>query len=88
MVVLGDVNPGAEVVAGGSILVIGALRGMAHAGRFGDEGRVVAALRMQPIQLRIAEHITRPPDQDREHGLWPEIARIRRDRVVIETMNF
>jgi len=40
-VVLGDVNPGAEVVAGGDIIVLGALRGVAHAGAMGDEDTVV-----------------------------------------------
>ncbi len=87
VVILGDVNPGAEVVAGGSILVVGALRGMAHAGRFGDEQKIVAALKMQPIQIRIAEHITRPPDGEREERLSPEIAKIKNNRVIIETMH-
>ena len=86
VVILGDVNPGAEIVAGGSILVVGTLRGMAHAGRFGNEKKVVAALKMQPIQIRIAEHITRPPDGEREEGMFPEVARIRDGRVIIETM--
>lgn len=85
-VILGDVNPGAEVVAGGSILIIGVLRGIAHAGRFGDEEKIIAALKMQPIQIRIAGHITRPPDGEKEARMFPEIARIRGGRVMIESM--
>lgn len=86
IVVLGDINPGAEVVAGGSILVMGALRGMAHAGALGDDEAVIAAFRLNPTQLRIADHITRAPDGDKVEVGNPEIARIRADKVVIEKM--
>ncbi|MGI5920420.1 MAG: septum site-determining protein MinC [Syntrophomonadaceae bacterium] len=86
IVVLGDINPGAEVIAGGSILVIGALRGMAHAGAFGDEKAVIAAFRLNPTQLRIANHITRPPDGDTIMVNSPELARIKADRVIIERL--
>lgn len=86
IVVLGDINPGAEVVAGGSILVMGALRGMAHAGALGDDEAVIAAFRLNPTQLRIADHITRAPDGERVEVGNPEIARIRADKVVIEKM--
>jgi len=86
IVVLGDINPGAEVVAGGNILVMGSLRGMAHAGVFGDESAVVAAYRLNPTQLRIAAHITRPPDGEKYGTAYPEVARIRDGRVVIEKL--
>ncbi|ADI01475.1 MAG TPA: septum site-determining protein MinC [Syntrophothermus lipocalidus] len=85
IVLMGDVNPGAEVIAGGSIIVIGSLRGMAHAGVGGDTEAVVAALKLQPTQLRIADHITRSPDGAGE--MWseePEIAHIKDGKVVIE----
>lgn len=85
IVVMGDINPGAEVVAGGSILVMGALRGMAHAGAEGDSATVVAALKLRPTQLRIANHITRSPDDAPEYsGEDPEIAHIKDGKVVIE----
>lgn len=86
LVVLGDVNPGAEVIAGGNILVMGVLRGMAHAGKFGDENTLVAAYRLSPTQLRIADHITRPPDGDEILVNSPELARIRAGKVIIEKM--
>jgi septum site-determining protein MinC len=57
IVVVGDVNPGAELVATGDILVFGALRGTAHAGAQGDEKARVFALRLEPTQLRIATYI-------------------------------
>lgn len=86
MVVLGDINPGAEIIAGGNILVMGALRGMAHAGAFGDEKAIIAAYRLSPTQIRIANHITRPPDGEAIFVSNPELARIRAGKVVIEKL--
>lgn len=86
IVILGDVNPGAEVIAGGNILVMGVLRGMAHAGAFGDEKAIIAAYRLSPTQLRIANHITRPPDGEVIMVNTPELARIRAGKVVIEKL--
>jgi len=57
VVLLGDVNPGGEVIAEGNITVLGALKGMAHAGASGNETCFVAALKFQPTQLRIANLI-------------------------------
>jgi septum site-determining protein MinC len=85
-VILGDINPGAELIAGGNILVMGSLRGLAHAGVFGDEGAIITAYRLNPTQLRIATHITRPPDGERHEVDYPELARIREGRVVIEKL--
>jgi septum site-determining protein MinC len=86
VVILGDINPGAEVIAGGNILVMGVLRGMAHAGAFGDENSIVAAYRLNPTQLRIADHITRPPDGETVVINNPELARIRAGKVIIEKL--
>jgi septum site-determining protein MinC len=86
IVILGDVNPGAEIVAGGNIVVMGCLRGMAHAGALGDERAVISAYRLRPTQLRIADHITRPPDNEVVTVKNPEVARIRDDKVVIEKL--
>ncbi|MGI6412955.1 MAG: septum site-determining protein MinC [Syntrophomonadaceae bacterium] len=86
VVILGDVNPGAEVIAGGSILVMGSLRGIAHAGAMGDENAVIAAFRLNPTQLRIASHITRPPDGEINETGNPEIARIVDEKVIINTL--
>lgn len=55
IVILGDVEPGARVTAGGSIVIVGTLYGSAHAGAFGDRNAFVAALSMQPGQLRIGD---------------------------------
>ncbi|MDS1029403.1 septum site-determining protein MinC [Bacillota bacterium LX-D] len=84
VVVMGDVNPGAEIVAGGNIVIMGHLRGVVHAGAFGNEQAVVAAFKLQPTQLRIANHITRAPDEEELPPQQPEIAKIKNEVVVIE----
>lgn len=84
VVIVGDVNPGAEIVASGHIIVLGTLRGVVHAGASGDEQAAVLAFRLQPTQLRIANHITRPPDDESTGPEQPEIARIKDNVVTIE----
>ncbi len=80
VVILGDVNPGAEVIAGGNIIVWGRLRGTVHAGAQGNSDAVVCALVLSPTQLRIADHISISPTDDTKHE--PEIARLKEDQVV------
>ena len=82
VVIIGDVNPGAEVVAGGNIVVWGRLRGVAHAGADGDEAAVVCALDLSPMQLRIAGHIATSPSRKGEAG--PEMARLKNGHIVAE----
>jgi septum site-determining protein MinC len=80
-VVIGDVNPGAEVVAGGDIVVWGRARGLVHAGALGDEGAVVCALDLAPMQLRIAGAIARSPEERRREPV-PETAALREGQIV------
>ena len=82
VVVVGDVNPGAEIIAGGNIVIWGRLRGMVHAGAAGDENAFVCALDLAPTQLRIAGEIARPPKKRGKPQ--PEIARLRDGQVVAE----
>ncbi|MDQ2817364.1 MAG: septum site-determining protein MinC [Candidatus Eremiobacteraeota bacterium] len=84
IVVVGDVNPGAELVATGDILVWGRLRGIAHAGAQGDEACAVFALRLEPMQLRISRAIAiAPPEKRKKRGGVPEEARLREGRIAI-----
>lgn len=82
IVVIGDVNPGAELVAGGDILVFGALRGVAHAGAQGDGSARVYALALAPTQLRIATTIAAGSDE-RPNLPAAEEAYLDGDRIVI-----
>ena len=82
VIVLGDVNPGAEIVAAGSVIVWGRLRGTVHAGAQGDESAVVCALDLSPTQLRIASRVaTTPQDQQQPE---PEIASIKDEQIIAE----
>lgn len=82
VVVLGDVNPGAEVVAGGSVVVWGRLRGVVHAGATGDTDAVVCALDLSPTQLRIAAEIATTPE--RRSQPVPEMARLKDGHLIAE----
>lgn len=82
IIIVGDVNPGAEVVADGDIVVWGHLRGTVHAGAGGDTGAVVCALDLSPTQLRIAGLIATSPARRGESR--PETARIRDGQIVAE----
>lgn len=79
---IGDVNPGAEVIAGGSVVVWGRLRGLVHAGALGDSSAVICALELQPTQLRIADLIARTPEGAAGHT--PEVARVEDNHIVVE----
>ncbi len=82
VVVIGDVNPGAEIVAGGDIVVWGRLRGVAHAGAEGDTAAVVCALDLAPTQLRIASLIATSPERRGEPR--PEVAKIKDGQITAE----
>ncbi len=80
---IGDVNPGAEVVAGGDVIIWGKLRGTVHAGAMGDDGALVCALQLAPSQIRIGAHIARPPERGRPPK-FPEIASVQGGQIVVE----
>lgn len=84
VVIVGDVNPGAEIKATGDIVILGALRGLAHAGSAGGEGAVVA-FRLAPTQLRVGDVIGRPPEGG-PLGREPEVARLKDGVIVIEPL--
>lgn len=84
VVIIGDINPGGEVVARGNIVILGTLRGMAHAGSAGDANAIVVAFCLQPTQLRIGSIIARPPEDDVDKPSYPEIAYIKGSDLIIE----
>jgi septum site-determining protein MinC len=83
VVVFGDVNPGAQIIAAGDIIIWGKLRGMVHAGAEGDTSAVICALDMSPNQLRIAGAIATSPS-DKNRKIRPEVASVRENRIVVE----
>jgi septum site-determining protein MinC len=74
IVIVGDINPGAEIVAEGNVIIWGRVRGMIHAGSKGDRSAFICALDLSANQLRIADEVsaTLKPQKDPR----PEIASI------------
>ncbi|MCP9917162.1 septum site-determining protein MinC [Cyanobium sp. ATX 6F1] len=83
VLLLGDVNPGARISAGDSVLVWGRLRGVAHAGCGGDNSAIITALQLRPLQLRIARAVARGP-QDNPPAGFTETARLVGSSIEIE----
>ena len=90
VIVLGDVNSGVELVAGGDIIVVGTLRGMAHAGASGRKDAIIWAQKIASPQIRIGQAIARAAEgssikgmQARE-GETAELAKLEHDQIVIE----
>ena len=84
IILLGDVNPGAQIKATGNIIVLGALKGVAHAGAQGEREAYVFALNLAPVQLRIADIITRFPDNiNQKSSINPEYAYVEDGTVFV-----
>ena len=84
VVIMGDVNPGSEVVADGNVVVLGSLKGLAHAGAAGDESCFVMANIMQPVQLRIASVISSmPKSKQKKHDTNPSYAYVKDGKISI-----
>lgn len=58
VVVMGDVNAGAEIIADGNVIVWGRVRGMIHAGAKGNRSATICALDLSATQLRIADEVS------------------------------
>ncbi|MFC4767908.1 septum site-determining protein MinC [Effusibacillus consociatus] len=87
--IVGDVNPGGQVLATGDIFVMGTLRGMAHAGCKGDENAVIGAVYFQPTQLRIGSVISRAPDVDSQMQIEAaemEFAYLRNGQMAVDKL--
>lgn len=87
VVIAGDTHPGSEVIAGGDIIVWGTLSGIAHAGAGNNYKACIRALKLNAIQIRIADYIARKPDQKvdfkSESPIKPEVARISNGEIRI-----
>ena len=57
LVIIGDVNAGAEVIAGENIVILGVLRGLAHAGAKGNKDAIIEASEIEAVQIRIADKV-------------------------------
>lgn len=82
VIVFGDVNPGGSIIADGDIIVWGKLRGLVHAGANGNARSIVAALQMEPTQIRITDTVARVPSQNSDR-FYPEVAYVTRQGIRI-----
>lgn len=83
IVILGDVNAGAEVIASDNIVVLGTLRGLAHAGAKGNKQAIIAAGRLDAVQMRIA-NIVKEFNREEEPLRKLAYAYIDGDKIIIE----
>lgn len=91
IVIIGDVNPGAKIIAKGNIVILGSLKGNAYAGAAGDESCFVTALDMNPVQIKIGNVIGRSADRgpweairNRHRTMDPQIALVSKGNIMIE----
>lgn len=88
IVILGDVNPGARVVSKGNVIVLGTLKGNVYVGASGNESAFVAALSMDPMQIRIGDVIARSSDsrpvRKKKTDDTPKIAFVEEGNIYIE----
>jgi septum site-determining protein MinC len=81
LIILGDLNPGAEALAGGDILVLGSLQGKAAAGQPDNKNAIVMALEFKPTQIQIAGYVV--AGSPRLTGSAPEFAHIDNGQIVV-----
>ena len=89
VMVFGNVNPGAQIIAGGNIDIRGTCRGIVHAGAFGDVNAFIVADHLIPLQIRIADFFSRSPDDLDPAELnvksnYPERASVKDGQIVVE----
>lgn len=99
IIVLGDVNPGANIISTGNIIVLGSLKGTVYAGGNGNISAFVVALDMDPMQIRIGDVIARSADKSEKKTkrlrlkksaadtMEPQIAFVEDGNIYIEPIN-
>ena len=85
VLIVGNVNSGAEIIAGGSIDIRGVCKGLVHAGAYGDRSAVIVADCLMPVQIRIADIIAQSPE-GMARPTKAERAQIKDNTIVIETI--
>ena len=83
IVIIGDINSGAEVKATGNVIVLGRIAGSVSAGTNGNKKAVIAAFSLQPEILKIADVFAMSPD-DVEKPQYPELAKVKDDAIIVE----
>ncbi len=84
VVIVGNIHPGAQVIADGSIIIMGYCGGTIHAGVAGNNAATITALKFKPVRLSIAG-ITAEPASIPEGNLFPLTARLERGRIIFDS---
>lgn len=87
IVILGDVNVGAQVVSTGNVIILGKLNGTVYAGASGKEDAFIVATKMNPIQIRISDVIARTPDEKEAPSNVPQIAYLRDGAIYMDDLS-
>lgn len=82
IVIVGDINSGAEVIATGNIIVLGSIKGNVSAGANGNVKAIIAAFSLQPEILKISDIATLSPDSEKPQ--YPEVAKIKDGAIIVE----
>lgn len=83
VVVVGDVNPGAEIISGGSVIIWGKVRGSVHAGAEGDTSAVICAMELSPTHLKIGDQDG--PSRTKKGKAHPEMAFFQNGQIIFES---
>lgn len=84
IVIIGDINGGAEVIAGGNIIVTGVLRGLAHAGAKGNKKAIIAARKMEAPQIRIANIVKEMEREEENIEIKQSYAYLQEEEIIVE----
>lgn len=83
LIIMGDLNPGAEAIAGGDIIVLGTLMGTAVAGQPDNEDAIIVALDFRPTQIQIGGLAAAGSTGVGGSGKTPEFAKIDNNKIVV-----
>lgn len=84
LIILGDVNDGAEAIAGENVIIVGNLRGLAHAGAKGNKKAIIAANKIESPQIRISNIIKEMEKNDDDYNVALTYAYVDEDKIIIE----
>lgn len=87
VVIIGDVNPGAAVSAGGNVIILGSLKGNVSAGLGGDANAFIVALDMSPVQVRIGDTIARCTEKPKRSKAETKIAYLDHGNIFIDPLS-
>ena len=85
LVIMGDVNAGSEIIAGENIVVVGILRGVAHAGAKGNRKAIIAAESIESPQLRIANLVWENEEKSDQKSDVKKYAFVENEQIIVES---